>query len=95
VAVNGAGRDAGMEMHADISVMYRTSKCISILVSFSKSVHHPALALFTGKGEAVKGKGYYSGNRVRYDIEGLGRGFYVAKVSGNGITAFKHLVLLP
>jgi hypothetical protein len=92
--VNGPGHDAGMEAHADISVMYRTSKCISILVSFPKSVHHPALALFTGKGESVKGKGYYSGNEVRYDVEG-GSGLYVARASGDGMTAFKHVILAP
>ena len=93
-AVNGPGHDAGIETQADISVLYRNAKHISILVSFPKYVRHPALALFTGKGEAVKGQGYFSGNRVRYDVEG-GSGLYVARASGDGMTAFKHVILVP
>jgi|GEM_PF-1335756 hypothetical protein len=95
VAVNGAGRDAGMEMQADVSVLYRNAKHISFLVSFPKSIRHPALTLFTGKGEAVKGQGYFSGNQVRFDVQGYGSGLYVARVSGDGMTAFKHLMVVP
>jgi Carbohydrate esterase, sialic acid-specific acetylesterase len=94
-SVNGGGRNAVKEMPASVSVLSRDVKHVSILVSFQKTVLHPSLALFSANGEEVRGQGSFSSNQIRYDIEGSGRGFYVAKVSGDGITAFKHLLLLP
>ena len=94
-AVNQSAHYAGMETpQADVSVLYRNAKNFGILVSFQKSVRNPALRLFNGKGEVVKGQEYLSGNRIRYEAEGHGNGLYIAGISGDGMTAFKP-VLVP
>jgi len=93
-SVNGAGHHAGMGMQADVSVLYRSVKNFGILVSFQKSVRNPALRLFNGKGEVIKGQEYPSGNRIRYEAQGYGSGLYIAGISGDGMTVFKP-VLVP
>ena len=86
---------AGFEAHMQISVLRHAARDFSVLVSFSKSVKNPALTLFTGKGELVKGRAVISGNQIRYDVGGYGGGLYVAKVSGDGMTAFKQVIAAP
>ncbi|MGB7568128.1 MAG: sialate O-acetylesterase [Chitinivibrionales bacterium] len=94
-AVNSPGHDAGIEMSADVSVLHRNASNFVILVSFLKPVRDPALTLFTGKGEVVKGQEYRSANQIRYDVKGYGSGLYVARISSYKMIALNHVIFVP
>jgi len=93
-AINSTDQGASIELLADVSVTPRNARNFSVVASFSKSILNPALTLFNAKGEAVKGQAYRSGNQIRYEVGGCGNGLYIARVSGNGIVAFKQVMLV-
>jgi hypothetical protein len=86
---------AGIEAQMQISSLCHAAHNFSVLVSFSKLVKDPRLTLFTGKGELVKGRAVILGNQIRYDVGGYAGGLYIAKVSGDGMTAFKQVIAAP
>jgi hypothetical protein len=75
-----------------ISILRHTARDFSVLASFSKPVKDPALTLFTAKGGLVKGRAVMLGNQIRYDVGGYAGGLFIAKVSGDGMTAFKQVI---
>ena len=93
-AINSTDQGASIELLEDVSVTPRNARNFSVVASFSKSILNPALTLFNAKGEAVKGQAYRSGNQIRYEVGGCGNGLYIARVSGNGMVAFKQVMLV-
>jgi Carbohydrate esterase, sialic acid-specific acetylesterase len=93
-AINSPENNAGRELQADVSVTPRNARNFSVVASFSKSILNPALMLFNAKGEAVKGQSFRTGNQIRYEVGGCGNGLYIARVSGNGMVAFKQVMLV-